>query len=95
MPKLNAIKKFILAKKLEEKGSVISSLGKGIVILGRAIFILSLLLFIILVAIMPFFPTGGASGVPVGFGVFAWLFFEIIGSIIFYLGNIGFKKINL
>ena len=92
MLKLRSIKRFILASKLEEKESIISSFGKGIIILGRSILVITLSMFIILVAAMPFFPTGGASGVPFGFGVLAWLFFEVVGSVIFYLGNISFIK---
>ena len=60
--------------------------------LGRVILGLSFFAFILLVVMMPFIPSGGISGVPLGFGLFAWLFFEFIGSIAFHLGQIGASK---
>ena len=86
------MKRYILASKLDTHGSAFSALGKGIIVTGRVFLCLTFVLLVIYVLF--FAEVGGASGVPFGFGIVGWLFLEIVGSIIFHIGQIGKKSEN-
>jgi hypothetical protein len=84
------MKDFLLASSVKPVGSPISILGKGAIIFGR--FLLILLPLAYLIFAIFFASTGGASGVGLLFGVLVWLFFEFVGSIIFYIGKLGSRR---
>ena len=83
------MKNYISASKLNSHGSPISALGKGIIIIGRIVLCLNF--SVLLVYLLFFTETGGASGVFLSFGLVGWFFLEIIGSIAFHIGQIGIK----
>ncbi|MBU1192687.1 MAG: hypothetical protein KKE76_13340 [Gammaproteobacteria bacterium] len=81
---------FALASSMDPKGSVISRIGKFIVVLARIFLILSFAYMLFYAFFLA--KVGGISGVGILGGVYGWVIVEFIGSAIFYVGQIGVNK---
>ena len=82
------MKSYLLLSSVSDSNSACVFIGKKLVILARFVLVVSLAVFFSLLIIGKLMNYGeGSSGVPFGFGIIFWLFFELIGSIFIEIGK--------